>query len=96
MKREREDWLRLYHKTLKGLEMMIDIQRMVKYIKRIAEEANTMITEVEGSILIASPNNRMTNATNIAGISEDLQYIVQSDMEDQAFQIQRMLANELD
>jgi len=69
---------------------------MVKYIKRIAEEANTMITEVEGSILIASLNNRMTNATNIAGISEDLQYIVQSDMKDRAFQIQRMLANELD
>ena len=38
----------------------------------------------------------MTNATNIAGISEDLQYIVQSDMKDWAFQIQRMLANELD
>ena len=27
MKREREDWLRLYHKMLKGLEMMIDVQR---------------------------------------------------------------------
>jgi len=25
MKREREDWLRLYHKTLKGLETMIDV-----------------------------------------------------------------------
>jgi len=25
MKREREDWSRLYHKTLKGLETMIDI-----------------------------------------------------------------------
>ena len=38
----------------------------------------------------------MTNATNIAGISEDLQYLVQSDIEDQTFQIQRMLADELD
>jgi len=25
MKREREDWTRLYHKTLKGLETMIDV-----------------------------------------------------------------------
>ena len=57
MKREREDWSRLYHKMLKGLEMMIDVQRMVKDIKKIAEEANTMIMEVEGSVLMASINN---------------------------------------
>jgi len=57
MKREREDWLRLYHKMLKGLEMMIDVQRMVKDIKKLAEEANTMIMEVEGSVLMASINN---------------------------------------
>jgi len=25
IKREREDWSRLYYKTLKGLEMMIDV-----------------------------------------------------------------------
>jgi len=25
IKREREDWIRLYHKTLKGLEIMIDV-----------------------------------------------------------------------
>jgi len=57
MKREREDWSRLYHKILKGLETMIDIQRMVKDIKKLAEEANTMITEVEDSVLMASINN---------------------------------------
>ena len=72
MKREREDWTRLYYKTLKWLEMMIDIQRMVKNIKKLAEEANTMITEVEESILMASINNRVTNTTNITQISEDL------------------------
>ena len=82
MKREREDWLRLYHKTLKGIETMIDVQRMVKDIKRMAEEANTMITEIEGSILIASTNNRTTNTINIVQISEDLQYLVQSDMDE--------------
>jgi len=96
MKKEREDWTRLYHKTLKGIEMMIDVQRMVKDIKRMAEEANTTITEIEGSILMASTNNRTTNATNIMQISEDLQYLVQSNMDEQAFQVQRMLANKLD
>jgi len=57
MKREREDWSRLYHKTLKGLETMIDIQRMMKDIKKLAEEANTMITEIEGIVLMVSINN---------------------------------------
>jgi len=80
MKKEREDWTRLYHKMLKGLEMMIDIQRIVKDIKKMAEEANTMITEVEGPVLAAGINNRMINATNIAQISEDLQYLVQSNI----------------
>ena len=72
MKKEREDWMRLYHKTLKGIETMIDVQRMVKDIKRMAEEANTTIIEIEGSILMASTNNRTTNAMNIVQISEDL------------------------
>ena len=81
MKREREDWTRLYHKTLKGLEMMIDVQRMVKHIKKLAKEVNTIITEVEESILITSINRTM-DATNIAQILEDLQYLVQSDMDE--------------
>jgi len=76
MKREREDWSRLYYKTLKGLETMIDVQRMVKDIKKLIEEVNTTLTEVEGTILAASINNRMVNTTNITGISEDLWYIV--------------------
>jgi len=96
MKKEREDWMRLYHKTLKGLETIIDVQRTVKDIKKMAEKANTMITEIEGPVLMANINNRTTNATNIAQISEDLRYLVQSNMNKQAFQIQRMLADELD
>ena len=63
---------------------------------KMAEEANTMITEIEGSILEASINNWLINTTNIVEVSEDLRYLVQSDMESQIFQIQRMLANELD
>jgi len=82
MKKEQEDWMKKYHKTLKGLEAMIDVQRMMKNIKKIAGKANTMVTEIEGYILSASINNWMTNATNISGILEDLQYLVQSDIED--------------
>ena len=96
MKREREDWTRLYHKTLKGLETMIDIQRMAKDMKKLAEEVNTILTEEEGTILTASINNWTMNATSLTQISEDLQYLVQSDMDERAFQIQRMLADELD
>jgi len=36
------------------------------------EETNTMITEMEGTILKASKNNQIINTTNILGISEDL------------------------
>jgi len=96
LKKEREDWTRAYNKMLKEIETMIDMQRMLKDIKKIAKEANTTITEVEGSILIASINNRTTNATNIVQISKNLRYLVQSDMDERAFQIQRMLADEMD
>jgi len=96
MKRERENWSRLYHKTLKGTEMMIDVQRLVKDIKKLAEKVNTTMMEVEGSVLTASINNQVINATNITQILDDLRYLVQSDMDEWAFQIQRMLANELD
>ena len=53
---------------------------MVKNIKKLAEEANTVVTEIKEAILWASINNRMTNATNISGISEDLRFLVQSDI----------------
>jgi len=75
---------------------MIDMQRLVKDIKKLAEEANTIIMEVEGSVLIASINNWVINATNITQILKDLWYIVQSNMDKWAFHVQRMLADELD
>jgi len=95
MKREREDWERMYHKTLKGLEVMIDIQRIMKDMKKLAEEAGTTVVEMEGTILTASINNRTTNTTNITQMAEDLHYLIQSDMDDRAFQVQRRLADEL-
>ena len=57
MKREREDWTRLYHKTLKEIEAMIDVQRMTKDIKKLVEEMNTILTEIEGMVLTVSNNN---------------------------------------
>jgi len=69
---------------------------MLKNMKKIAEETNTTITEIEGTILTASINNRVINTTNIMQISEDLRYMVQSNMDERAFQIQRMLADKLD
>ena len=88
--------MKLYHKTLKGLEAMIDVQRQVKDMIKIAVETNTIITEMEETILKASINNQIINAMNITGVSEDLQYLIQSNMENRIFQVQQMLADELD
>ena len=96
MKREWEDWLRMYHKTLKGIEAMIDVQRAVKDMKKIAEEAGTTVAEIEGTVLTASTNNRLNNTTDITQMAEDLRYLIQSDMDDRAFQVQWRLADELD
>ena len=87
MKEERNDWTKIYHKTLKGLEAMIDVQRQVKDIMKIAAETNTMIMEIEDIILKASINNQIINAMNITGVSKDLKYLIQSNMENQVFQI---------
>jgi len=81
MKKEREEWSRLYHKMLKGIEAIINVQRIVKDMKKMVEEMNTMITEIERTILMASINNQTVNTTNIMQIFEDLQYLVQSNMD---------------
>ena len=75
---------------------MIDIQRQVKDIMKMVEETNTIIIEMEGNILKTSINNQIMNATNILGILKDLWTLIQSNMENQVYQIQQMLANELD
>ena len=48
---------------------------------KIAVETNTMITEMEDLILKASINNWLINTTNIVGVSEDLQSLIQSNIE---------------
>jgi len=71
-----EDWERTYHKILKGIEAMIDVQKMMKDMKKIAEETNMTIMEMEGTILTASIDNRTTNTMNITQMAEDLQYLI--------------------
>ena len=61
---------------------MINIQREVKDMMKIAEEMNITITEIERTILKVSINNRTMNAMKILGILEDLQYLIQSNIED--------------
>jgi len=78
---------------LRGIEVMINVQRMMKDMKKIAEETSTTVTEMEGTILMASINNRATNATNITQMVEDLRYLIQSNMDNRVFQIQRMLVS---
>jgi len=75
---------------------MIDMQRIAKDIKKLAEETNMILTEIEGTVLVTSINNRVINASNITQISENLQQLVQSNMDDRVVQVQRMLADELD
>ena len=58
---------------------------MLKNMKKIAEETNTTIIEMKGTILMASINNRVINTTNITQISEDFRYMVQSDMDERVF-----------
>ena len=81
IKEERNNRTRIYHKTLKRLEVIIDVQKQVKDMMKIAEEANMTITEIEASILKASTNNQAINTTNIIEVSKDLRYLVQSDIE---------------
>ena len=87
IKRKREDWERTYHKTLKGLEAMINVQRMMMNMKKLAKETNMIVAEMEETILTASIDNQTTNTMNITQMVEDLQYLIQSDMDNRAFQI---------
>ena len=42
---------------MKGIEAMINVQRMLKDMKKIVEETSMTVTEIEGTILTASVNN---------------------------------------
>ena len=56
MNKEQKDWTRKYHKIIRGIERMVDIQMQLQNIIKLAEEANIQIAEIEGTILQASYN----------------------------------------
>jgi len=82
MKKKQDNWTKLYYKMLQGIETMIGVQKIVRDMKKIAEVANTTVMVMEGFILTASITNQTTNLTNILEISENLQSLIQSDIED--------------
>ena len=75
---------------------MVDIQMQLQNIIKLAEEANTQIAEIEGTILQASHNYQTQTVADIFSISEDLHNIIQSDMENQVYHIQQLLVDDLD
>ena len=56
-KKECNNWTRIYYKLLQDIETMIDIQKQVQDIIKLAEETNTTIMEMKGTILKASNNH---------------------------------------
>ena len=75
---------------------MADIQIQLQNIINLAEVANTPLAEIEMAILQASNSYKTQNIGDIFSISQDLQNIIQGDMENQAYHIQILLADELD
>ena len=88
-KKEHDNWTRSYHKVLQGIETMIDIQKQVQNIIKLVEETNIAIIEMKRTILKASNNHWTLNTANIFSISKDLQSLIQSDIENRAYQVQK-------
>jgi len=68
-KKECNNWTKIYHKLLQDIETMINVQKQVQNIIKLAEETNIIIIEMEGTILKASNNHQTLNAVNIFSIS---------------------------
>ena len=61
-----------YHKILKEIRTIINVQKQVQDIIKITREINIIITEMENTILKISINNQTINATNILEVLKDL------------------------
>ena len=72
--------------------MQLQLQNIIK----LAQKANTQIVEIETTILQASDKYQTQTTRDIFSISEDLQNIIQSNMENQAYHIQALLVDKLD
>ena len=69
---KRKDWTKKYHKIIQGIETIADIQLQLQNIIKLAEVANTQLTEIETTILQASNIYRTQIAGDIFSISKDL------------------------
>ena len=61
-----------YHKILKEIRTIINVQKQVQNIIKITREINIIITEMENTILKISINNQTINAINILEVLKDL------------------------
>ena len=76
--------------------MIADIQLKPQNIIKLAKVTNTQLAEIKTTILQASDKYRIQIVGDIFSILEDLQNIIQENIENQAYHIQTLLANELD
>ena len=88
--------MKKYYKIIWEIETMADIQCQLQNIIKLVEVANTQLAEIETMILQTSNAYRTQTASNIFSISEDLWDIIQGNMENQVYNIQSLLADELD
>ena len=65
-------------------------------IVKLAKETNIQVTKIENIILQVSDDYRTQTVWDIFCISEDLWNIIQSNIENKAYYIQNLLADELD
>ena len=96
MNNKQKDQTKKYHKIIQEIERIVDVQLQLQNITKLVEEANIQIAEIERMILQASHNYQIQTAGDIFSISEDLQNIIQSDMENQVYHIQQLLVDKLD
>ena len=61
-----------YHKILKEIRTIINVQKQVQNIIKITREINIIITEMENTILKISINNQTINVINILEVLKDL------------------------
>ena len=93
---EKKDWMKKYHKIIQEIKRMVNVQMQLQNIVKLVEEANIQIAEIESKILQASNNYQIQTVRDIFSISKGLQNIIQSNMENQAYHIQKLLADKLD
>ena len=51
LNKEKKDWTKKYHKIIRGIETMVDIQLQLQNIIKLAEVANTQLAKIETTIL---------------------------------------------